>query len=244
MSAGSLPLARQLPRLLIVLLALLLCTAGVAMTLAGVARYQAEAFLQDWQGKAVEPEDRAWQVAAKAAQRAVAWYPVANGDYLDRLGRVHSWRFYQQPYGSAVLLTSLPLAQAAVIEASRRQALAAYRASVEVRPGWPDSWARLVHAKLYLLELDGEFEQAFLRAADQGPWRGAVNLELAEIGLTAWGVMPADARERTVVQAARAMLPGGADSLAVQGLARQAGVELRICAAMDKIAPTSQGKCL
>lgn len=237
-------MSSRLSALLIITLALCLCGMGAALTAAGMARYQADAFMDNWASKAGEPDAQAWAVAVSAARTAIKWYPVPSGEYLDRLGRVYAWRYFQHSFGANTALAG-GRAQASAVDAgrSRRAALDAYRGAVAVRPAWPGSWARLAHAKLYLLELDGEFEQAFLRAADQGPWRGPVNRELAGIGLVAWDVMPADARQRTVEQAARAMLPGDADSLAVLELARQAGVESRVCAELEKMAPTSQGKC-
>lgn len=229
MKAGLLPMPRRALLIATFLLALALCAAGAAMVVAGVARFQAEAFLQDWQRKAAEPEGRAWRVAAAAALRAVAWYPVANGDYLDRLGQVQSWRFYQQPHGVAALLTSLPLTQASAIEASRRQALAAYRAAVAVRPGWPGSWARLAHTQLYLLQFDDEFAAAYAQAAQLGPWRIDVNRELAEMGFHAWPALTERQREIALEHGVRAGESGPSVAQAVQRLAAQAGVLARLC---------------
>lgn len=221
---------RQLSTLLILLFSLLLCGAGVAMVAAGVARYQAEAFLEDWEGKAAEPEENAWEVAAAAARRAVAWYPVGNGDYLDRLGRVYTWRFYRQPLGSEAALASLlPAGQAEAIDDSRRGAQAAFRASVAVRPGWPGSWVRLAHANFYLGRLDSEFGAAYARAAQLGAWQWWVRLELAEIGLTAWSSLSDDQREVALESALRATAGGVAPAQAVGRLAAQAGVESQVC---------------
>lgn len=230
MNAALPPPRRQALPIAIMLLALALCAAGVSMAVAGAARFQADAFLQDWAGKAAEPEMRAWQVAAAAAQHAVAWYPAGNGDYLDRSGRVYSWQFYRQPHGSAQMLTPLlPAAQAAVIDGSRRQALAMYRAAVALRPAKPDGWARLAHAKLYLRQVDAEFAAAYARAAQLGPWRPDVNLDLASIGFQAWPSLKDPQRELALEQGVRAAGNGRAAARAVEQLAFQAGLGPLFC---------------
>ncbi|MES2917845.1 MAG: hypothetical protein V4729_04425 [Pseudomonadota bacterium] len=209
--------------------ALLIFAVGVAMAVAGFARFQAEAFLTHWAEKALPPEARAWQVAEAAAQRSVGWYPVANGEYLDRLGRVYSWQFYQFPYGAAVMLPALPPEQAVVVEHSRRQALDAYRASVAVRPAWPDSWARLAHAKLYLLQIDAEFGAAYARAAQLAFGRDEVNLELAEMGFFAWPSLTNGLREIALERGLRATDSGPRAARRVRQRAAQAGLVPQLC---------------
>lgn len=223
-------MSRHFPLLMTLLLALLLCGAGSAMTLAGVARYQAEAFLRDWEDKAAEPDGRAWSVAEAAAQNALAWYPVANGDYLDRLGRVYSWQFYQHPYGSAAVLGSVfPAEQAAAIDVSRRRALAAYRAAVAVRPEAPASWVRLAHAKRYLLQFDAEFGMAYARAARLGPWQPETGLELAAIGFGAWSSLSNDQRELAMRQGLRAAEGGSIAARTLGRMAAEAGLAAQLC---------------
>lgn len=152
-------LTQRLPALLVLLLALGLLVAGGRMSVAGIANYQAGAFIAAWEKAGSEPSARAWHVAHDAAQRANSLYPVANGDYLDQLGRVYSWQQFRQPYAT-------PAANG-----SRQAALAAYRAAVAVRATWPYSWERLAHAKLYLQQFDDEFDQAFNQAFQSGPRR-------------------------------------------------------------------------
>jgi hypothetical protein len=176
----------RLPIVLLLVLAALLLWSGGRLLLAGIADYQAEAFILDWEKSAVEPGERAWEVGHAAAQRAVELYPVADGERLDRLGRIYSWKQFRQPYG------------AAEAEDSRRAALQAYREAVSVRPLWPYTWARLAHTKLYLLEIDDEFSHAFNQAFSLGPWRIGVNRELAQIGLIAWPKLDIEQRQKTL----------------------------------------------
>lgn len=221
----------RLPALLIISMALLLGGSGVTLAVAGIARYQADAFLLDWEGKGSEPEPSAWAVAVTAAQRAATWYPVANGDYLDRLGRIYSWQYFQQPFGETTeALGVASPAQVVAIEESRRKALAAYRAAVAVRPRWPGSWARYAHAKLYLQEIDAEFFSSYERAGALGVLRPEINLELAEIGFRSWPVLTADLRELALTQAAQGVKNGRESARLVQELAVQGGLSPLLCA--------------
>lgn len=164
-------------------LSLPLLYSGSSLLLAGIASYQAAAFLQDWGKKGQEPEAHAWQVAHDAAQRAINRYPVVNGAYQHQLGRILQWKQYRQPFGAE---------QAG---ASRLAALEAFRAAAKAQPTWPDHWAALARAKLYLLEFDAEFHAALHLAHELGPWRIDINRHLAEIGLTAWPRLSATERE-------------------------------------------------
>lgn len=209
----------------------LLLVAGVAMAVAGLAAYQAEAFLRDWQARAAEPSPRAWQVAAAAAERAARWYPGVSGEALDRLGRVHSGRFFLHPLGVAAAIPAP--ADGAAVEASRRSALAAYRAAVAARPDAPALHAHLAHAKLYLLELDAEFAQALAAADRLGPWQGEVNLELATIGFIAWPALDPAQQALVLAHARRALGRGGAVSVQLRQLAEDAGLLAAVCAGIS-----------
>lgn len=205
------------PILLVLLLALALLIAGGRMSLAGIASYQAEAFIGAWAKTGTEPSDRAWQVAHDAAQRANALYPVANGDYLDRLGRVYSWQQFLQPYAA-------PAAQD-----SRRAALGAYRASVAARSTWPYTWERLAHSKLYLQEFDDEFAQAMAQAFQRGPWRIGVNRELADIGFSAWPKLNPSQRQAALESARRSVANGPAEAQRMLRLAEITGRVAELC---------------
>ncbi|WP_342245221.1 hypothetical protein [Pseudomonas sp. OTU5201] len=207
---------RHLPPLVLVL-SFVFLVAGAHMLLAGIASFQAEAFTNSWDKRGQEPSAGAWEVAHNAAQRAIRLYPVADGDRLDRLGRIHSWKQFRQPYAD-------PSAQR-----SRRAALDAYRAATIARPTWPYTWARLAHSKLYLQEFDDEFEQAMVQAFQLGPWRIGVNRELAEIGLSAWPHLNQAQRQATLESARRSLVFGNAEALYLLEIAQRAGRIRELC---------------
>lgn len=147
---------------------------GVAMTRAGVDTVRADAFMTHWAAQGGEPEVRAWEAAQLAAAAAASRYPVANGEYEDRLGRVYQWRHFQHSFGDEAA------------RASREQAVAAFERSLAVRPVAPGTHARLARSHLYLLQLDAPLARHMALARAQGPWQPDVNRELAEVGLVAW----------------------------------------------------------
>lgn len=216
-------------------LLLLACVAlvltGLRMANAGIAAYQAEAFLADWAGKRVEPEPRAWAVAHSAAQRSVDSYPVANGEYFDRLGRVHSWQFAAQPFAS-------PLAQD-----SRLAAVGAYRDAIAVRPVWPYSWLQLADNKLHLAQFDAEFKQALGRAVELGPTRIDVQREVARIAFAAWPQLNVSEREQFLESARRSVAYGQREAQQLYALASSQGVAGALCESLDSHLKTSRSLC-
>lgn len=207
--------------LLIALLAVVLLVIGARMTLAGSASYQAEAFLDDWQAKGQEPSERAWQVAHAAAQRAISLYPTHAGDDHQRLGHIYQWQHFRQPFGA-------PQANA-----SRHDALTAFREATALRPNWPFGWVDLAYAKLYLLEFDSEFHQALENARQLGPWRIGVNSRLAEIGFIAWPQLDAAQRNSILESARRTVSHSRGDSQKVFAIAANTGMTDVLCAALD-----------
>lgn len=215
-------LRRLLPALVALLLALPLAVSGGRMLLAGIADYQAGAFLVDWERAAAEPRPRAADIATQAATRAAALYPTANGRYLQRLGHIQQWRHFRQPFG------------ATLAEPSRRAALEAFRAAALARPTWPDNWAALAYAKLYLREFDAEFRHALAQAAHFGPWRIGINRKVAEIGLIAWPQF--DTRERAaMLEAARRTVAYSAgEARQLFALAQLTDTAAALCGALDE----------
>ncbi len=204
---------------------------GLRMASAGFASYQAEAFLQDWAGKDAEPSAEAWQVAQGAAQRAVSLYPVANGEYFDRLGRVYSWQQFNQPYGSPVAL------------ASRLAALDAYRASVEARPVWPNTWVRLANTKLQLALFDDEFKQALERASALGPSRIDVQREVAMVVFAAWPQLSKQERANFLEAARRSVAYGPREANQMQAMAAQHGLTDVLCDSLHINVKTTRKLC-
>lgn len=216
------PLTQRLAILLALALSLPLLYGGSSLLLAAIASYQTQAFLEDWASKGEEPSPRAWQIAHDAAQRAVDLYPGSNGESLERLGRVLQWQHFRQPFG------------AAEAEPSRRAALVAFRAASEARPTWPNNWAALAYAKVYLLEFDGEFAHALQQAQALGPSRIAINRTLAEIGFIAWPQLNDAQRQATLESARRTVEHGPKEAQNLLAIASQTGMTRELC---DSLAP-------
>lgn len=228
-SANS--VTRRFAPLLALALGLPLLYGGVCLLLAGIASYQTEAFLQDWEKKGQEPDARAWQVARNAAQRAIDHYPVANGAYLHRLGLVEQWKQFRQPFGVAEA------------EGSRRAALQAFRAATEASPTWPEHWSALAYAKLYLLEFDSEFHDALRKAHELGPWRIEINHRLAEIGYLAWPQLGATERDSIRVAAQRTVAYNQREAQKLLSIAEYAGKTEELCAGLSPELRTARKIC-
>ncbi len=225
------PVTRRLARLLAIVLGLPLLYAGSCLLLAGIAGYQADAFLDDWEKKGEEPGEPAWQIAHDAAQRAIDLYPVANGAYQHRLGLIQQWQHFRQPFG------------AAEAEASRRAALEAFRAATSARPTWPEHWTSLAYAKLYLLEFDAEFHAALRRAHELGPWRNGINFRLAEIGLIAWPQLDTSERANILESARRTIAYSAQDARNLLSIAEQIGMTSELCASLSNELKTARKIC-
>jgi hypothetical protein len=223
---------KKLPLLLILALSMALLIGGTCMFLAGVANYQAEAFMDAWAQVTKEPDERGWQIARNAAQRAAALYPTPNGAYLDSLGRVYGWQQFRHVYGD-------PAASV-----SRHAALAAYRASVAVRPTWPYTWGRLAHIKFFLQEYDGEFDQAFAQTLLLGPTRIEVSRELADIGFGAWMRLNKVQRQVTREAAVRGVAYGSRESTYMLMAALRAGQMRELCRSLSAELKTKRHLCL
>lgn len=199
------------------LVAALLLINGVRMTSAGMADFQAAAFLADWQAKSAEPSPRAWNVALQAATRANAHYPVPNGPYLERLGYIHAWQYFTQPFGSADA------------QPSREAARKAHRAAVQARPTWPYGWAALAEAKLNLLEFDAEFRTALVQAVHHGPNRADVHRRVASVGFVAWPQLSAEQKHQALRSGARAIMLARRHRAPLFSLAAAAGQQAQLC---------------
>ena len=159
------------------LLGLAAIIGGGKLLVAGIAYYQAHAFIEHWEKQPAAPSEKAWHVAEDAIERAIAAYPGANGAYLETQGYIQQWRAFGADLND-------PSAKQ-----YRQTAVQKLRESVQARRTWPEAWAALAYAKLTVLEFDDEFTQALQQAQHFGPWRIAVNRRVAEVGLIAYAVL-------------------------------------------------------
>lgn len=225
------PFTLRIPLALALLLSVTLVYSGGGLLLAGLASYQAQAFLDDWGAKGQEPSPHAWQIAHDAAQRAVSLYPGSNGEYLERLGRIQQWQQFRQPFGA-------PQANA-----SRRAALETFRAASQARPTWPYNWAALAFAKLYLLEFDDEFAHALRQAQTLGPTRIEINRTLAEIGFLAWPRLDDGQRSATLESARRTVAHSPREAQNLLAVANRTGMDSQLCASLDAPLKDSRKIC-
>lgn len=225
------PGGRRPALMLLIAFCVFLALLGGRLLLAGVSAWQAEDFLKDWNRLGRVPSERAWEVGYQAAQRAVHFFPGANGDYLDRLGRILEARHSNLPLG------------APEAEASRRAALEAYRAATRARPLWPYTWTQIAYVKLRLLEFDQEFDQALFRSLELAPWRIQSNALLAEIALRAWPSLDAKQRELGREAIRRSVDWDRRTARRMEHLAVGLGMQWTFCGALEVAQKEDNGIC-
>lgn len=225
------PGGRRPALMLLIGFCVFLALLGGRLLLAGVFAWQAEDFLKDWNRLGRVPSERAWEVGYQAAQRAVYFFPGANGDYLDRLGRILEARDSNLPLG------------APEAEASRRAALEAYRDATRARPLWPYTWTQIAYVKLRLLEFDAEFDQAFARSFELAPWRIQSNALLAEIALRAWPSLDEHQREQGREAIRRSVDWDRRTARRMEHLAVGLGMQWTFCGALEAAQKEDTGIC-
>ena len=159
------------------LLGLAAIVGGGKLLVAGIAHYQAQAFIEHWEKQPTVPSEQAWDVAHDAIERAIAAYPGANGAYLETQGYIQQCRAFGADLNDPSATQY------------RQTAVQKLRESVQARRTWPEAWAALAYAKLTVLEFDEEFTHALQQAQHFGPWRIGINRRIAEVGLIAYSVL-------------------------------------------------------
>ncbi len=216
----------------VTLLLAALTLAGLAVELlqAGIASQRAERYLQHAQKLDPALSEQARHKAYEAIRRAVERYPVANGEYLDRLGRVIVMQ-----------------AEASEAEASSRPALEesrdVFRASLAERPLWPWTWLRLAHSKVLLGEFDEELDMALNRANELGRGHADIDRDMARLGFFTWADLSASQRRLTLAAAGRAASHSRQDAELVYGIAKQTGRSIPFCWSLEPALKTQQRIC-
>ncbi|MCP8690031.1 hypothetical protein [Marinobacterium sedimentorum] len=235
----STPKARQVPSRLrqlglgvLLLCALALAVAGLRLMIAGIAAYQAQRFVEDWERLGTVPSQQAWDIAEAAAQRSLSFYPGANGDYYERLGQIYEWQHHELNFGDAVA------------EPSRQRARDAYRLAIETRPNWPDTWVLLAFVKLRLLEFDEEFDRALAHGFENGPWRMGINRGLAKVGLIAWPQLDETQRRQILESAQRTVEFSQAQALGLFGVADRIDQTELLCDSLPETLTLGRGVCV
>ena len=143
---------------------------GGSLFSAGLADYQARTFQEDWQQKQTPPSIKAWRIAKDASEKAVARHPLtANGEYLERLGRINEWLHFDKPVGDAVA------------QLTRSKAENYYAQAIAARPAWPNTYSQLAYVKAMQGEVDDRFYEVAKTAYQLGPWRKPTLEQLAQV---------------------------------------------------------------
>lgn len=212
------------------LVAALACIAlSVPMTLAGIASGHTERALQQWDQSEEAPSEAYWETTLVRAERAARLYPVASGEYLDRLGRVHAWGTLAKPEGET--------------EANMRSSLAAFNHSLESRTTWPWTWLRIAYTKRALNEMDEDFGVAMAEAARLGEGRVEVSDGLARLGFLSWADLDRDQRAMTLAAAGRAVAHSPAQAKGIYDAALAQGLETPLCWALSNAVKSQQRIC-
>lgn len=165
---------------------LALASLGACVIFSALFNQQANRFLDDWQASGKQPDERAWNVAYNAANKAISWYPGEDANLYNNLGRVLEWKQF-----------TLPIA-APEAQESREAALRAYRRATELRPTWPYTWGDLALVKARLGQADTEMVNALEQALKNGPWREKVLTRITQVGLLNWWQLPEEGRAVTL----------------------------------------------
>lgn len=217
---------------IIALPAAMICLAGsIPMLFAGIASGHAELALRYWQQSDRPPSEGYWNMSLQRAQSAVERSPVANGEYLDRLGRVLLWGPLVAP-------------ESAEVEAQKQDALQAFRKSVETRPTWPWTWLRLAYAKHGLQQLDDEFDLALRRTNELGAGRVELDSDLATLGFSAWSQLTIGQRAIALKAANRAAGFSKKEALQMYNLANASSLATELCWSLSPAMKAKQQICM
>ncbi|GGK05565.1 hypothetical protein [Pseudomonas matsuisoli] len=205
-----------------------LVTAWFSFTMleAGIASYRAERYLQYWETLKEAPSASARTKAKEAALEATESFPVANGEYLDRLGRVYAWDKGAAPGHDDMAAARLSFSE-----------------SLEARPSWPWTWVRMVYAKLQLEEVDDEFSNALLRADQTGGGYQEVDRELAQMGLRAWPQLTVSERALVLKAAGRSIASSKVSARSIYAVAQRTGQTVPLCLSLAASIKTRQHIC-
>jgi len=174
------------------------------------------------------PETEDLASAAASLSAALALEP-ANPLFVEQRARVYEMQALRLPRGDPA---ARPLLQ---------RALGEFRAAALMRPGSPYAWSAIAALKLRLDELDFEFYGAMERAARYGRWEPAVQLELADIGLASWRLLPYSAKLLVLGAIERGMPRQGIE---LRRIAAVHGALERVCAEEITLRGAPTGLCV
>ncbi len=153
----------------IVVALLVVAVSAFPRGVADVYAYFVQAHLDTWAKRRQLPKEQEWQQVRELVRTALDWTPE-DPRLLQQAGRLYEW-------GALI---------GEAREERSERALRYYRASLSRRPAWPYAWADLAAAKARFGQIDAEFQRAFARALETGPWEPEVQLNIARAGFLAF----------------------------------------------------------
>lgn len=137
-----------------------------------------------WWAKGVRlPQAKEWSQAHLFIRQALVLEP-RHPDYLQFLGRLHSWSYFVEDDKSE--------------KPSVDEGLVAHRQALNVRPYWAYGWAELALLKSQSGRIDDEYRHAFSQALKFGYWERQVLLNLFNASLGSWDSLSFAEREELV----------------------------------------------
>lgn len=159
---------------------------GVADLLSGYA----ESELQAWSSSTIRSDASAVDNVSRALGVARLIAPD-NPDHHEHLARL------------ALVRSGMP----GISESERNlhlvYGLEQIRKAIDLRPVSPYSWVIMLQLKRQRAEYDPEFFHGLERAVTLGPWEPAVQLIIADVGLSAWAALPSAEQEMMKANFAR-----------------------------------------
>lgn len=150
----------------------MLTTIACRWLIADIYYYQARAYIDSWNFSRPITQ-REWEIVNNALNVALNLSPD-QPIYREAMSEL---LYYKS------LFAAHDKTQAADLQ---KQAVEQIRKAVYLRPSWPPIWARLALIKFRTEDFDAELALALERAMALGPWEPAIQMIVAEVGLSSW----------------------------------------------------------
>lgn len=146
---------------------------GFLFISAALQDYQTQQWFDYWQEQTKKHPDYQikeadYQLVMQGAKAALARQPL-QADYLRHAAAAADWYVLRGERGSPSYA------------GAREEALAYFRQLTQLQPFWPENWFNLAVVKARQQQLDAEFNQAFIRALELGPWEKRLQKRAAEL---------------------------------------------------------------
>lgn len=178
---------------ILILLLIPLLWLSASRGIAGATGYFLEREMNRWNAPNQKPDLARWNEAHDLFERAENLTPD-DPQLLAQGAELFEWR--------AWLEQNNPEAG----EEYRQRSMSYHRRGLALRPAWPYAWTDFASAKVLSGEFDKEFQGAFQKATELGPWEVGVQQVLTRIGLQNWRKLSQNNKDRLLVIMANAMV--------------------------------------